>query len=179
MNKLKLLLAGMLTLTAVSTVSLAADRDTMLSSDEVSSLATIAAIDQNEILLGVMTLHKHPKHNVKKFAEMMIKQHGQNLTQITELAHQFDVGELSGGNSEALLADGQKDLLKLGALKGNQYNHAYVDAMVNGHEDALNLIKTKLMDTANTPEVKKFMTATENAVSKHLVDAKKVQKELK
>lgn len=178
MKKLKLLLAGILTLTTVSTVAVA-HTNTTLSSDEVSSLATVAAIDQNEILLGVMTLHKHPNHHVKKFAEMMIKQHGQNLTKITELAHQFDVSNLSGGKSEDLLREGQTDLLTLGSLKGSQYNTAYVNAMVSGHEDALNLIKTKLMDTAATPEVKKFMEATEKAVAKHLADAKKVQKDLK
>jgi len=149
-----------------------------LSSAEVGTLATIAVIDKNEILAGVVANNKNPSSGIADFAKMMIDQHGSNLTQLLEMADQFHVASLTGGESDQLASQGKVGLAKLAGLSGNDFAKAYVDAMVKGHEAALKLIDTKLMKTAKSEEIKKFVTDTRSAVVDHLDHAKKLQQEM-
>ena len=77
-----------------------------------------------------------------------------------------------------LTAAGSQALLQLGALQGKQFDTAYVNAMVSGHQFALNLIDQKLMQTAQSPEMKKFMMETRATVAMHLACAQKLQKSM-
>src|ERR1700752_794206 len=79
-----------------------------LTSAEIGTLATIAAIDKTEILLGVVASNKKVDPGVTDFAQMMINQHGSNLTQIIEMADAQHVNQLTGGAADKLAADGKK-----------------------------------------------------------------------
>lgn len=147
-----------------------------LTAAEVSTLATIAAIDKSEILVSVVAANKDVDSDVKDFAKMMIDQHGSNLDQILEMANNVS---LNGGDSGKIAEQSKKDLQKLGALHGKAFSIAYADAMVAGHQGALNLIDQRLMKTATTEPVKKFLTDTRATVAEHLEHAKKMQQELK
>lgn len=142
---------------------------------EISTLATVAAIDKNEILLGDIALHKKTTPGVAALAQMMIDQHGANLTQILEMANQSRVTALTSPLAITFAVEGNKAMLTLGALNGQPFDQAYVNAMVSGHEAALKLIDQHLMQTAQSPEMKKFMTETRAAVAMHLAAAKKLQ----
>ncbi len=142
---------------------------------EISTLATVAAIDKNEILLGDIALHKKITPGIAALAQLMIDQHGANLTQILEMANQLHALPLISTTAMELTAEGNKAMVTLGALQGKQFDQAYVNAMVSGHEDALKLIDQHLMKTAQSPEIKKFMMDTRAAVVMHLAAAKKLQ----
>jgi len=152
--------------------------DTITPTEE-NTLATVAAIDQNEILLASVALHKNVPVNIKQFAQMMISQHGANLTEIMMLAHQFNLATLSSPMAAQFTADGQAALLSLGALTGAEFNQTYVNAMATGHQSALNLIDTQLLKTATDPVLHQFMEATRTAVAMHLAHAKALQANLK
>ncbi len=159
----------------------AADKatSTKLTSAEVGTLATIAAIDTDEIMLGVLASNKNPSSGIADFAKMMIDQHGSNLTQILQMVNTLHALPLTGGEADKMAADGKKAMLTLGGLDGTQFATAYVDAMVKGHQAALDLIDQHLMKTAKSDEVKQFLTSTREAVSHHLEEAKKLQAEMK
>ena len=174
-----------LVLTASLTTLLAAnplyakDADTTkITPAEANALATIAAIDKNEIVVSVVASNEKVPSDTVDFAKMMIDQHGANLAQILQMAHSMHI-PLANGAADKLCAQGKKDLLALGALQGDEFNKAYVNAMVSGHEAALKLIDTELMKTATNETVKKFMTDTRAAVVEHLEHAKKLQASLK
>lgn len=149
-----------------------------LTSAEIGTLATIAAIDKSEILVSVVASNKKASSGVEDFAKMMINMHGDNLTQILQMASTLHGLPLKGGESDAIKADNTKLMDKLGGLDGDQFDKAYVDAMVTGHQGALNLIDTKLMKTAKTDEMKKFVADTRAVVVQHLEDAKKLQSQM-
>lgn len=153
--------------------------DTTLTKAEIGSLATVAAIDKNEILVSVVASNKKVDSGVTDFAKMMIDQHGSNLTQILEMVNKLHALPLVGGDAAKLAAQGHKDLVALGGLQGDQFSSAYVNAMVKGHQAALDLIDHHLMQTAKSAEVKKFLTDTRAAVVEHLEHAKELQKKLK
>lgn len=146
-----------------------------ISSSEVSTLADIATIDKNEILLAIIASNKQAHSKVVDFAKLMIEQHGSNLSQLLEIANQFNVMSLTGNESSKLAAQGNEEMMKLSKLQGDQFDRAYVDAMVTGHEAALKLIDNHLMKTAKTESIKKFLSDTRSAVVSHLDKAKKLQ----
>lgn len=152
---------------------------TKLTAGERASLASIAAIDKDEILLSILASNKKPNSGVADFAKMMIDQHGSNLTQILEMASSLNAFPLIGGNAEKLKEQGTKEMMALAGLQGKEFDTAYVDAMVKGHEGALNLIDQHLIKTAKSEEVKKFLTDTKVAVEHHLEEAKKLQADMK
>jgi putative membrane protein len=148
-----------------------------ITSTEIGTLATIAAVDKNEILIAAVALNKKLNQDVNDFANMMINQHGDNLTQILSMLD--NTHPLTGGEADKLTADGKKDLVKLGAMNGDAFANAYVTAMVNGHEAVLKLIDDKLLKTAKTEQMKQFLTDTRQAVATHLEHAKKLQDKMK
>ena len=82
-------------------------------------------------------------------------------------------------NPQDLHSKGSAELVKLAAKSGDEYNKAYVDAMVAGHEQALKLIDNNLLKNAKNSDLKSFMTDTRAAVSHHLDEAKKLQEKMK
>jgi putative membrane protein len=166
--------AGLLAMNPV----LAKHADASVSAAEVGSLAIIATVDKTEIIAGVVAVNKKTTSGVADFAKMMIDQHGSNLTQLLELVNELHIKALAGSEAEALSAQGKKDLMKLGALKGTDFDVAYVSAMVTGHQAVLDLIDNHLMKTAKTESVKTFLTETRAAVAEHLEHAKKLQEEM-
>ncbi len=170
----KLLFSTILIATLAATPLYA--KSTGMTSAEVGTLATVAAIDKNEILIGAIASSKKVDPEVTDFADMMIKQHGSNLNQILVM---MNAHPLTGGKADKISADGKIALMKLGAMQDNAFSVAYADAMVNGHEAVLKLIDEQLMKTATSSDVKKFLTDTRAAVVVHLEHAKKMQERVK
>lgn len=150
-----------------------------LNSAEVASLATVAAVDRSEILISILALNKKSGSDVNDFAKMMVDQHGSNLTQIMEMANNSRISALKSSAAEKIKINGNKEMLKLAGLQDEQFDKAYVDAMVNGHQAALDMIDKQLMKTAKSEKVKLFLTNTKNAVIQHLNDAKALQASMK
>jgi putative membrane protein len=148
------------------------------SSADAAVLQTIVALDKNEILAGVVASHLQSKSSVLDFANMMIKDHGKNLTDALQLANKMKALPLNAAKTSDLSKKGADELVKLAGLPEDQFNKAYVDAMVQGHEDALKLIDSKLMKETKDQDLVKFLTDTRSAVNTHLEDAKKLQKDL-
>lgn len=162
---------------AMSPVYAADKASNTMTSAEIGSLATVAAVDKNEILLGVIALNKKLNSDINDFANMMIDQHGSNMTQILSMVNNGH--SLTGGEADKLASDGKKEMMKLGAMNGDAFATAYVDAMVKGHEAVLKMIDDQLMKTAKTEEIKNFLTDTRAAVANHLEHAKKLQEKMK
>lgn len=175
----KNLILGTLLAAALTSTAYAENTHSALDSAEKGSLASIAVIDKNEILVSVVAENKKVDSAVMDYAKMMIDQHGSNLTQILEMENTLKTGQLTGGEAEKLAAEGKALMMKLGALQGNDFAHAYANAMVKGHEAALHLIDTELLKTAKSEEIKKFITDTRAVVATHLEHAKQLQDKLK
>lgn len=152
---------------------------TKFTAAELNTLATIATIDASEILVSEVALNKKVNSDVKDLAKMMVEQHSGNLTQILTMAGDAHAKLPAGGEVAKLAADGKNDLMALGALQGADFDKAYASAMVTGHSSVIKLIDTKLIKTAKSEEVKKFLTDTRATVEEHLEHAKKVQEGLK
>jgi putative membrane protein len=186
MNSLKklllvtpIILATTFTPSYAKTMAATTTTTTKATAAEIASMGTIAAIDKSEILLSVIATHKDATSAVADYAKMMIDMHGANLTQILEMAHENNVKPTMNAEMEKIKSQSMQEMMNLGGLKGKEFDKAYIDTMVKGHEAALKLIDTQLMKTAKSEEVKKFLTETRTVVEQHLTDAKKIQADMK
>lgn len=141
-------------------------------------LKTIMVIDDNELDVAHLALKKSTNAEVKKFAQVMITQHSQNLKQAKKILNENKIYPQTSDKSLALETEGKNVLDKLTGLQGNDFDIEYIHAMVDGHKKALSLITDELIPKASNPKLLNFVKSTSVTVSNHLKMAEQTQKQL-
>jgi putative membrane protein len=62
---------------------------------------------------------------------------------------------------------------------GEAFGKAYIEAMIKGHGEVLEMIDNQLLKDADNAALKKHLTEARGDVAKHLDEAKKIQANLK
>ncbi|MGH8026834.1 MAG: DUF4142 domain-containing protein [Pseudoxanthomonas sp.] len=138
--------------------------------DDSLALGLLAAVDQHEIEAAQQAISKQVSAPVAQYAQMMEKDHGDNLAKTKTLGTLSTAPEVQSTQEKA-----KSDLAALGEKSGKEYETAYVDAMVQGHTEALALIDGRLLSLASTGPVKDHLMKTRDRVSTHLEEARKLQ----
>ena len=138
--------------------------------DDALALGLLAAVNEHEIAVAQQAKSKKVSAPVLAYAQMMEKQHGENLAKTKSLGSLASTPEV-----QAMKDKGKSDLEALGQKNGKDYETAYVDAMVSGHTEALALIDGRLLSLASAGPVKDHLTETRGHVAMHLEEAKKLQ----
>lgn len=138
--------------------------------DDSLALGLLAALNEHEIAAAQQAEGKKVSAPVLAYAQMMEKQHGDNLAKTKTLGSLASTPEV-----QAMKEKGKSDLDALGQKTGKDYETAYVDAMVAGHTEALGLIDGRLLSLASAGPVKDHLIATRGHVVMHLEEAKKLQ----
>jgi len=121
-----------------------------------------AEINLSEIDLAQLAQQNATSDQVKQFAQRMITDHTNNLQTLKDLAARKDVvlpDQLSAKNT-ALYA-------RLGKLSGTDFDHAYINAMIQGHTQAVALFKNESTAAANA-DVRSYASQTLPMVEAHL-----------
>lgn len=141
------------------------------SSGDDIALGLLGAVDKNEIAAAKQAQEKQVTGAVLEYAKMMEKEHSENLEKtkaLGTLAETPDVKQLQG--------KGEQELATLGQKSGKDYAAAYIDAMIAGHKEALQLIDTQMMAAASTEPVKQHLADTKTHVEQHLAKAEAIKK---
>lgn len=138
--------------------------------DDSLALGLLAAVNEHEIAAARQAESKQVSAPVLAYAQMMIKQHGENLAQTKALGTLASTPEV-----QATKDKGKSDLEALGQKNGKDYEAAYIDAMVDGHAEALGLIDGRLLSLASVGPVKDHLLATRDHIVTHLEEAKQLQ----
>lgn len=126
-----------------------------------------------EVELGKLAASKATNAEVKQFAQMMVSDHTKANAELKTLAAKKNVvlpTEMSSSHKSTM-----EDLNK---LTGAEFDKAYVDAMVEDHEDDVELFQDKSEDSSD-PDVKAFATKTLPTLKKHLDTIKAIQAKMK
>jgi putative membrane protein len=145
---------------------------TAQSDDDKKFLAMAAQSDQNEIALSKLAEQKATKPDVKAFAEKMIAEHTQMTASMKPFVDAWGLTPPTGPD-----ADHQKELDKLNALSGNDFDKAYMKDMVSDHTKALSAFTKEAKDTKDA----KFRVAVikgKTAVAAHKNMAYDLEKKL-
>lgn len=140
------------------------------------SLALVAAIDEHEIAAAEQARRKKVTGAVLEYADLLHREHEENLAQLRVLTQGTGAVELqSTAEVHALQTKAAEELASLDGKSGADYRTAYVEAMVNGHTDALALLETRLIPAAQDERLRNFLVNTRDHVAMHLDRAKELQ----
>ncbi len=142
---------------------------------EAAAVALVAVVDQHEIAAAEQARSKQVGGAVLDYANMLHREHSNNL----QAGQALRIGGGPEANSpevEAMKSKGRAEVATLDAKSGADYQKAYVDAMVKGHAEVVQLLDTKLIPAAKDEQVRNFLTNTRDHVAMHLERGEALQR---
>lgn len=132
-------------------------------------------LHQGEIEAGKLAASNAKDAKVKKFAAMMVKHHSDAQKKEEALAKKAKMTPADSPTAAALASQNESVGSTLKGLKGADFDKAYIDAQVKGHQDALATIDDKLMPAVQSADLKSAITSFRPTVEAHLKEAKEIQ----
>jgi len=142
------------------------------SPEERSALGVLNAINDQEIAAGRQAQEKKVAGDVADYAQLMIDEHTRNKEQTNALNPDANSAEARDQATK-----GQAQLQQMAAKNGDAYRKAYVDAMIDGHAEALAMLDEKLIPSAAGPQAKAHLQQTREHVARHLALARALKRE--
>jgi len=139
-----------------------------------AEFATKAAVGgMAEVELGKLALSKSTNASIKSFAEMMVNDHGKANEELMAIAKMKNITLPTTVDEEHM-----KKMEDLKAKTGADFDKAYVDAMVDGHESTLKLMQDEAKNSKDA-DLSAFAAKTGPTVESHLNMIKKIKDGMK
>jgi putative membrane protein len=126
-----------------------------------------------EVDLGKLALTKTDNARIKRFANMMITDHGKANTELARIANEKHITLPTSLDKEH-----QAKMDSLGQLSGRDFNRAYVNAMIAGHQKTLALMQDEAKN-GKEADLRGFAAQTAPIVQMHLDSINKINAVLK
>jgi len=141
-------------------------------------LGAVVALDRSEINAAALAQHKATHGDVRRLADMMYREHNQNLRETELLGQRLGILIQQGPTAVALERAGARDVAHLERLNGSAFDRAYVNAMVKDHRAGLRTVNG-LIRQAHDPMVKRHLEMTRDHIAMHLREAEALQHNLR
>ena len=143
--------------------------------NDAEILAFVIAVDMNEILAAAEAQKKKVSAPVLDYAKMLHKEHGKNAGDTMKLGQKIGLTPAATTAVDKLSVKGAGELAMLVPLEGDEFSKAYIDAMVKGHTEVLDMIDNQLLKNADNAALKKHLTDMRGHIVAHLEKAKQLQ----
>ncbi|RZJ67702.1 MAG: DUF4142 domain-containing protein [Flavobacterium sp.] len=140
--------------------------------DDSEFLMAVAEVDMKEIELGKLA-QKSANADVKALGTMMVTAHTATSTEVELLATAKNISLPKG-----LTEDGKEAYNKLNEKKAADFDKAYADKMVEGHEKTIKKFEEYVKEGTDA-EIKAWAQKTLPVLNTHLQHSKEVQAKLK
>ena len=144
---------------------------------QIASIVVTA--NQVDIDAGKVAVARGSNAEVKAFGQQMIDAHTGVNRSAVELVTKLKVKPEDNPTSQGLKAGGDKNVAALKALKGAEFDRAYVDHEVAYHQQVLDAVDQTLIPGAKNEELKALLVKVRPAFVAHLEHAKHLQASLK
>lgn len=155
--------------TASTSAEPAASSAPALSDEQIAAITDAA--NGAEIEQAKLAEIKSKNPDVKKFAAMMIKHHGEAKAKQAKLKIQT----AESSDSTALKTDASTTLDALKKSSGKDFDKAYIEAQVDGHRKVLDTINEKLLPAVKNSDLKAYLEEIKPRVEAHLKEATDLQ----
>jgi len=119
-----------------------------------------------EVEMGKLALQNASSPKVKEYAQMMIDEHTKANNELMEAARTKNI-TLPAGLSDKC----QKKFGELSKKKGKDFDKEYMSAMVDDHEEVLNVLN-KQAENGNDADLKAWAQSKVGGIKQHLETAK-------
>jgi putative membrane protein len=141
-------------------------------------LSQLYAANTAEIQLSKLAARKAASPAVKRVAAKLAADHTKNRAEEQALAQKLHISLAPATGSETSATDSTALPSDLQGKAGHDFDKAFVDYEIKGHEDNIQKIQTQLLPAASNPEVKAYLQKTLTAIQGHLASLKQVQQQL-
>jgi putative membrane protein len=119
---------------------------------------------------------KSKNDRVKRFAAMMLTEHGAADAKGTDVAKKMNASLAPSETSNRLESDQRQVSYNMATPKGTDFDHAYIDGQVKEHRALLEAIDRELLPAVRSTEVKDLLQTVRARVASHLQEAEQIQK---
>jgi putative membrane protein len=160
--------ADSLNKTKDTTIKISKTGGAPLDKDDAKFATDAANGGMAEVELGKLALRKTYIASLRKFAEMMVADHGKANEELQAIARKKAI---------ALPADVDNDykrkIADLDKKQGEDFNKAYVDAMISGHKETLDMMDKEARHGKDA-DLKAFAEKNAPTVKAHLEAIKRI-----
>lgn len=139
----------------------------------------VLTADSVDVDYGNLAVKKTKNAEVKAFAETMIRDHTAVNAKATALAKKLGMTPEASDTSKSLKSDGEKEIAKLKAIHGAEFDKAYIDNEVAYHESVIGALDKVLLPNAKNAELKSLLESGRPIFVSHLNHAKELQASLR
>jgi putative membrane protein len=166
---------------------------TDLPTTEAGVVELLKTIDNGEVEVGQLAKTKASSAKVKSFAQSMVTDHSNSLKKLDRIKIELDSGTTTMAPETSpivttLQSKHQQTMTRLQSLSGAEFDRAYMDEMVNAHQQVLDLVRQlqssaqsaqwSSTDTSKAGSVAQYLNQKVSGVEKHLERARTVQSSL-
>ncbi len=152
--------------TGTATPSDAATKDP-LTDEQIAAVTSLA--NNSEIEQAKLARARSKNEQVLQFAGMMIAHHGDAQRKQDSMS----LGSAESTLSRDMLVEGSETMRVLKEKTGAEFDRAYMQAQVQGHQKVLDAIETKLIPNAKRDDLKAHLAELRPRVKQHLEQAEK------
>jgi putative membrane protein len=139
---------------------------------QIASIVVTA--NQVDIDAGKLAASSSKNTDVRKFAELMVRDHTGVNRQAVALVTRLKVTPQDNETSRSLAAGGETNIATLKGLKGADFDKSYVDHEVAYHQAVLDAVDKTLIPNAKNDDLKALLVKVRPAFVAHLEHAKHV-----
>ena len=139
-------------------------------------LGLLAEIDDQELRLADEAQVRSPNVAIQGYAGRLHREHVRSLDETERVAREAIL--IPAGETDAiqdLRTDGGDELARLAELGGAEFDRAFLDATVRGHQQTLDLIDDGLLQHAFDPAVRQHLERTRGYVAEQLERARRLR----
>lgn len=139
------------------------------------ALTLVMTVDRNEIQAAEVAQGKQISQPVMDYANMLHTEHSNNLEKGQNLSQSSNIPTDETQMVGDLKAKGETTLEKIRPLSGNEFERIYIEEMIKGHQDAINMLDNQLIPSAQNEALRDHLTQSREHVAMHLERAKELQ----
>jgi putative membrane protein len=150
----------------------AALAQTALSEQDLTFAEEAAKGGLLEVELGELAAQQAKSDDVVQFGQRMVKDHGMTNDQLKSIAAQKGITL-----PDSLDQDQQHTVEELSQVSGEEFDKAYMDEMVKGHQTDVEAFREQA-ESGQDPDLRAFAEQTLPTLEEHLSTAQQIDQEL-
>jgi putative membrane protein len=147
-----------------------------LTDDQI--LYALHAANLGEMEQARVAQKKAKNDRVKRFASMMLKDHGEADGKGNEVAKKVRASLTPSESSNRLETDAKQFSAVMSNQNGADFDRAYMDAQVKEHRALLDMIDREFLPAVTAPDVKELLMTVRARVQSHLQEATQIHQAL-
>jgi putative membrane protein len=138
-------------------------------------MGMVNTVDKHEIDAANKALKEKMGTEAQGYAKMLKEQHTANMDKTKALGKTLKLKAKTNQAAKDFHKKGEAEVKALSAKDGSEFEKGYIEAMVNGHTEVLQMLDTQLIPAAQNEALKTHLTEVRGHVSAHLEQGKRLQ----